>query len=250
MRFPRVFVNRRAGGDRKGISPYLFLAIIALVFLGSLLALSPEDQPALAVSGPLSGKTLVIDAGHGGFDGGAKGRSTGQLESPINLKIAKYVRAELMAVGAQVIMTRDEEKALASTKRADMQKRRDIIAQEGVDAAVSIHLNCFPDPQPNGPHVFYYKDSAEGPRLAQAVQASLDNVLERKPREAKAGDYYVLRAGKTTCILVECGFLSNPVDEANLLRDEYQRKIALAIVNGIVDYFTEPPVTPSESNIV
>lgn len=231
------------------LSPILFLALLSVVVCASFWAGIPSDVPAMA-SGPLSGKTLVLDAGHGGFDAGAKGRQTGATESPITLSITRYLRDELQNAGAQIIMTRDEEKALASTKRADMEKRRDIIAQSGVDAAISVHLNCFTDPAPNGPFVFYYNESDEGLRLAQAVQGSLDNVLERKPRDAKPGDFYVLRAGETTCILVECGFLSNPVDEAMLITETHQKKLAIAIANGIIDYFTEPPVAPSESNVM
>lgn len=231
------------------LSPFLLLALMALVVCASFWAGSPPDEPVMA-SGPLSGKTIVLDAGHGGFDAGAHGRTTGAFESPINLSITCFLRDELQNAGAKIIMTREEEKALASTKRSDMEKRRNIISQSGIDAAISIHLNCFTDPQPNGPFVFYYQGSDEGIRLAQAIQASLDNVLERKPRDAKPGDFYVLRAGETTCVLVECGFLSNPVDEAMLVTEIHQKKVAIAIANGIIDYFTEPPVAPSESNVL
>ena len=227
------------------------IALALLTAAAAQLAFSPGHTlfRHAVTDGPLSGRTLVLDAGHGGFDGGAKGRRTGRNESPLNLSITKYLREELETAGARIIMTRENEKALAGYKRADMEKRWDIIAQDGVDAAVSVHLNCFPSSRPNGPYVFYYKGSPEGQRLAQAVQNSLNKALYCSSRLAKKGDFFVLRAGRTTCILVECSFLSNPTDEARLIQPKHQKLIAAAIAKGIIQYFTDPHKLPPNSEI-
>ena len=109
---------------------------------------------------PAHAYTVVVDAGHGGVDGGAVGSKTGVVEAGLNLTVAFAVRDALEAEGINVLMTRTDEDALADTKQGDMQARRKLMNTEGVDLVVSVHMNRFTDPSISGPMAFYMKGSA------------------------------------------------------------------------------------------
>ena len=126
---------------------------IGMLFcLGLLLAITgTATARSLAVQARVyTAPLVVIDPGHGGFDPGAIGMDTKVEECEINLAIAKLLKAELEQRGYRVLMTREEDKALAQTKKADMQARRDMIGQSGADLVLSIHQNSNPDRSANG----------------------------------------------------------------------------------------------------
>ncbi len=110
----------------------------------------PAPQPV-----PDNAFVVVIDPGHGGFDGGAVGAQSGTAEAGLNLDVSKRLAAELTARGFYVILTRNDENALGDTKRADMEARRDIMRLPYVDLVVSVHMNKFGDRSVSGPMVFY-----------------------------------------------------------------------------------------------
>ena len=158
---------------------------IGMLFcLGLLLAITgTATVRSLAVQARVyTAPLVVIDPGHGGFDPGAIGMDTKVEECEINLAIAKLLKAELEQRGYRVLMTREEDKALAHTKKADMQARRDMIGQSGADLVLSIHQNSNPDRSANGAMVLYYKESEEGQRIAQAVQERLNGALKSEKR--------------------------------------------------------------------
>lgn len=143
----------------------------------------------------------------------------------------------------EVVMTREDDISLAeegasSAKVSDLKKRVEII--DGADAAlaVSIHQNSYTDSAVSGAQVFYYGDSAEGKLLAEALQQNLiDNLDPSNTRAAKANEsYYILKKTSIPTVIVECGFLSNPEEEALLSDEAYQEKIVEAVYEGIVDY--------------
>lgn len=185
---------------------------------------------------PFFEKTIVIDAGHGGFDGGAVGKS-GTYEKDINLAIALQLKELLQKEGANVVMTREDDSPVAHTKYEDMEKRAQIIKDSACVAMISIHQNIYEDSDVNGPQVFYYKDGTKAMSLAKSVQEEL-NALKavNKKREAKTGDYKVLRAGNSPNIIAECGFISNYDDEKRLKDPAHQKEIAQAIKNGLAKY--------------
>lgn len=167
------------------------------------------------------------------------------LEKDINLAIAKKLQARLTQDGIQVIMTRESDEGLNSDtsqnkKREDMEARVRIISESEPDFVVSIHQNSFPSEDCKGAQVFYYKDSEESKRLAETLQKSFPEVLQDgNKRQAKANsDYYLLR--KTSCpiVIAECGFLSNSSEEALLASEEYQEKVADALLLGIRQYIS------------
>ena len=184
---------------------------------------------------------IVIDSGHGFFDAGKIGVS-GALEKDINLAIALKLKADLESQGFHVRMTRENDVQLydgmrPSDKKEDMQKRVSLMTDENCILAVSIHQNSYPDPSVFGTQVFYYTHSREGENAAKVVQEALQKVELQKNREIKANDtYYMLKKTEPPVLIVECGFLSNPEEEALLCEDAYQEKLAEGIANGILSY--------------
>ena len=187
--------------------------------------------------------TIVLDAGHGGWDPGRKGTG-GADEKELNLAVAEKLAEYLAQGGAEVILTRESDDALGSKKQADMAERRKIANESGADLLVSIHQNAFPSAKAKGAQVFYHKSSADGKRLAECVQESLrsrvDGSNQRQAKENK--DYYILRTTEIPAVIVECGFLSNAEEERLLNDGGYQEKLAWAIYCGILDYFEKSSI--------
>lgn len=199
---------------------------------------------------PLSGKVIVVDAGHGGIDGGASSKS-GILEKDVTLKIAKQLRDYLQEAGALVIMTRETDRDLADEnirrirerKVQDLKKRVDIINNSSADLFVSIHLNAIPSPKWRGAQTFYNRTIEENEKIAKFIQSEIRRNLENTNRVARPiGNVYLLKKAKIPGVLVEAGFLSNE-EEAQLLGTEkYQQKVAATIYQGILRYFADEPV--------
>ena len=190
---------------------------------------------------PLLNFTIVLDAGHGGEDGGAIGVKTLVREKTVNLAITKKLAGMLQSVGADVVLTRVDDEALCKgkySKAEDMRLRAAIIDQVKPYLVISIHCNSFPESNAvTGAQVFYLPGSVTGERLAEAIRASVSSKLpETKSRDVKSADFYMLRHGNSTNVLVECGFLSSPEEEEKLCDDTYQNQLAYAIFDGICTY--------------
>ncbi len=213
------------------------LAILYVLLQLTACRAMPGDTTVLKASndaGGLRGLTIVIDAGHGGFDIGTQGVYSRVPESKVNLAIAKALQQALEDEGVQVVMTREGEDAIAHTKDEDMQKRADIIRAVQPDMMVSIHQNRYDDPDVCGPQVFYLIKGSKAQTLANFVQSSLNRELGVKdPRIAMSGEYKMLRPGEGPSIIVECGFLSNPREDRLLQNPDYQKKLVCAIVDGL-----------------
>lgn len=184
---------------------------------------------------------VVIDAGHGGRDGGAVGTNTGTTESFLNLKYAKCLESLCNLAGFNVVLTRKNMSGLYSPfaqnkKRSEMEKRKEIITNSGANVVVSIHMNSFSRPSANGVEVFYQEGKDNGKNLAVSVGQSLEKSFKNTSVEVKYGDFYVLACSNIPSILLECGFLSNPQDEKLLLDENYMQKICLSVLGGIENY--------------
>ena len=184
----------------------------------------------------LNGITVCIDAGHGGYDIGTQGVKTKCPESDINLDIALMLKDVFEQNGAEVVMTRKDEYAVASDKDSDMQKRADIIRNSKSDIMISIHQNMYSDESVRGPQVFYLPGSEQSRKLAGCVADELASMSGIK-RECIASDLFILRSGAQPSIIAECGFLSNARDEELLCDKKYKENIARAIVKGTAEYF-------------
>jgi len=198
----------------------------------SVSADAPEQAP----------KTVIIDAGHGGMDGGAVS-VTGSLEKDLNLDLAETLKCMLEAAGYNVVMTRTDDSMLnsdgtypKSRKMRDLQARLEITESHPDAILVSIHMNKFPEEKYSGLQVYYSGNNSKSKEIAQNVQEMNKLVLQpNNSREIKAaGDnIYLLKNIKIPAILVECGFLSN-TEEAKLLDTEiYRKKIACLIFAAI-----------------
>lgn len=195
-----------------------------------------RPTPADEEKDTLQGRSIVLDAGHGGFDPGAIGQS-GVYESTLNLAVAQYLQTDLEALGAKVIMTRTGDDGLGTTQQESLAERRRIIEQSGSDIVVSIHMNHFDeDPSVCGPLVLFMPGSDKGHMLAESVQKRLNTALTESG-SARSESLYVLKSGNQPCILVECGYLSNAHDERLLQKRDHQQTVAQAICDGIVQYF-------------
>ncbi len=185
--------------------------------------------------------TIVIDAGHGGADGGVTGITTGTKESDINLSIAKYLMKYLQDGGYNVVMTRSDSAVCGGikyNKREDMRVRRDIVKAAKPDLVISVHCNAYPVSSVKGAQAFFAGNS-EGERYALTVQNYFNDVLNDKPRKAAVGDYYILNCSEYPSVLCECGFLSNSKEENLLITASYQEKVAYTIYSAVNSVFGE-----------
>ena len=222
--------------------------IFLSVFVFILTTGNAEEQNKYisTVSLPASGKTIVIDAGHGVPDEGAQS-SNGTTEAETNLKIALKLQNLLEQSGCTVILTRSDENGiydidkttLKQKKVSDIRNRVKIGNSSSADIFVSIHLNKIPQSQYDGWQTFYKEGSEDGARLAKTIQENLNKTIQKENnRIAKTIDkIYIIKHVEIPTTIVECGFLSNPDEEKLLLEDEYQNKLAWGIYNGIIDYF-------------
>ena len=200
---------------------------------------------ASSASAQTAPPTVVIDSGHGGNDPGKIGVD-GSLEKEINLQIARRLKTYLEASDVTVVMTREDDRGLyeetdSSKKMADMKNRCGKIAEAEPDLVVSIHQNSYHQESVSGGQVFYYKTSERGKRLAEILQRRFDYVLgEKNTRLAKPnGSYYLLLHVKQPIVIVECGFLSNWKEAANLNSGEYQDRLAWTIHVGIMEFLNQ-----------
>lgn len=188
--------------------------------------------------------TVVLDAGHGGIDGGVVGVESGTRESDINLAITFLVQERFEEAGFRVVLTRKTEAGLygAATngyKKRDMRRRAEIINESNPSIVISIHQNFFSLRSRRGAQVFFREDSAQSIALASSIQSALNDMPECvKKSQPLKGDYYILNCNEYPAVIVECGFLSNSEDEALLLSEAYQRKIAETIVSGAMGYLS------------
>ena len=187
--------------------------------------------------------TVIVDAGHGGEDGGTQS-SAGVLEKDINLAVSLKLGALLRLMGYSVIYTRTQDKLVygadAVTQRqkkvSDIQYRLKLTQTYPDALFLSIHQNYFTQSKYTGAQVFYSKNNPQSEKLADSIQESIRSLLQpENDRQIKptGKDIYLLYHAALPAVMVECGFMSNP-GEALLLSDElYQKKICLAVTAGI-----------------
>lgn len=233
----------------KKILIFFTLFLIGIISVATMIKIETLKTSA---SLPLSGKRIVVDAGHGGLDGGASSKS-GLLEKDINLKIANYLKFYLEKNGAKVIMTREKDVSLhsedkgsvKSKKRSDLLNRRNIANISKADAFVSVHLNFFEQSKYKGAQVFYETMHAESMTLASFIQQELKNSLDNENNRqiSRIDSSKILYQNLTLpSVLVECGFLSNPDEAESLSKKEYQEKVALAVCLGVIKFFQNQKV--------
>ena len=219
------------------------LLVIASIFIFSLFSI-PLIRANFSWERPTEiyySTTIVLDAGHGGKDGGASSRE-GLIERDLVFNITKMIEENLRLQGFNVIMTRNDECDLASEyatnrKREDLSRRVEIMNTIENAIAVSIHANAINNARWHGAQAFYDPKSLENKELATHIMNAIQANIEGLTREQRPiSNIYILRNSQIPTTLVEVGFLSNP-DEARLLTDKnYQRLMAYSIFEGILSY--------------
>lgn len=225
------------------------LPVYAMVLLGFLFIAGFGSRVVTTISEttPKGGRhTVIIDPGHGGEDGGATS-CTGILESKFNLDISLRLHDIMHLLGMDTIMIRDTDRSIytkgetiAQKKVDDLRERVKIINNTENAIVVSIHQNTFPDGKYSGAQVFY--PTTSGSRelallMQNQLQASLTPENNRKIKQAQG--IYLMEHIACTGILLECGFLSNPEEEAKLRSEEYQKKLCAVIASTCSQYLSK-----------
>ena len=197
--------------------------------------------PAFAGSGAKY-TTVIIDAGHGGEDGGASSLA-GLVEKDVNLSIALYLRDMLFEKGIKVVMTREDDRLLydrntdyeGRKKKLDLAARRAIADSTENAIFISIHMNSFTDPRYSGLQVWYSQNNSDSALLAERIRSENQAKLQsdnKRVTKAATSNINLLHNAKCPAVLVECGFLSN-VEEAELFEtEEYRKRVASAIASA------------------
>ena len=237
---------------KKSVKDILFYTTtLALVAVFGFLMYSASQKVALQAStSPASPKpVIIIDPGHGGEDGGAVAADD-TLEKGLNLSVATYLCHCFKEQGFDVVMTRTEDVSLGDQslssvrerKRSDLQNRTEIMNSYPNSVTISIHQNKFEQSQYSGTQVFYSVNDAGSVKLAEAIRASvIKEVQPSNKREIKPAtdSIYLLNHAQYTAVLVECGFLSNPVDEANLLDPDYRAEFAYSVFRAAAAFLSD-----------
>lgn len=196
---------------------------------------------AQCISANFKDVTIVLDAGHGGRDGGCVGIN-GSLEKNLNLKYTLSLKDKLVKYGYRVVLTRSSDDGLYSPfatnkKISDMNSRMEIIKKHNPNLVVSVHMNSFRDDSVSGANCFYKIDDEASFNCANLIQKSLYKNCNAKSDKAKKGDYFMLNCSYYTSVLIECGFLSNAEEERNLNDNKFVDKFTQAVADAILIYF-------------
>lgn len=192
---------------------------------------------------------IVIDAGHGEPDGGAVSIN-GVREADLNLQVAKLLEEELIGLGYEVVMTRNDENNIADSdlqngairkiKVSDINNRIEITNNANADMLISIHMNKFSSEKYYGWQTFYKKNSGYSQMLAENIQEGINNNIERenKRTELPIENIKLIDKSEIPAVIVECGFLSNIEDVRLLQTEEYRKQIVDGIIEGIEKFYS------------
>lgn len=212
-------------------------------------AVSRSDNAVYVSTLPEEAEIIVLDAGHGGMDGGCSS-ADGTAEKGINLSIMLSVRDMARLFGFNTETTRETDmsihdsgvEGIRAQKISDMENRLELFNKYTDAVCVSIHQNTYSDPQFKGAQMFYSSANPESARLASCLQGLFkENIQPYNDRETKlcGSELYLCHFCKNPAVMAECGFLSNP-EEAELLKDtDYQRMTAFTVFEGIMKFIEE-----------
>lgn len=227
------------------------VAFIDLVLIFSVVSVSCflYNNTSDVLGNDVKSPTVIIDAGHGGEDGGTSSED-GVLEKDINLSISFYLTEILRCYGYNVIMTRSTDEQIGDNslttirqrKISDVRKRLELTKLYPDSLFVSIHQNHYSSPRYSGAQVFYSPKSSLSKLLAETVQGSLVSLIQKdNTRMIKeiGTNVYLLYNCESPAVMVECGFLSNPDESKLLATTDYQKKIAFSVACGIIKFLED-----------
>jgi len=236
----------------------ILIIMFTMITIGVMIKTAPAASKNVKID---KNSVIVIDAGHGGADGGALS-SSGISEKEYNLAIAKKletlfkkfkIKTIMTRVGDDITLSYPEDQTPLERKRADLVFRKELPKKTKADLLLTIHMNKFANSSICGAQVFYDKKFPQSEKIALAIQKEFTHVLDpNNKRQAKPVDssIYLLKNPHVPSVLIECGFLSNPQEEAKLQSKKYQEKVARCIYSGIVKYFETADDTSKKTTIV
>ena len=233
---------------KKYIKHIIFSVITLVIVTLSIFEIKDVSDDVMEYM-PVTNKTIILDAGHGGIDPGAMTKDKDTKEKDVNLSITLKIRELLEASGALVILTREDDsslyqetgnKTIRQKYNENLKNRKKIIQESNADMFMSIHLNAFEQSKYYGAQTFYPKGKEDSIGLSKYIQGELKRVVDKtNNREVKArDDIYLLKENEIPSVLIECGFLSNEKEAKLLVDEKYQEKLAWSIYVGIQKYFS------------
>ena len=223
---------------------YVLCGVVLAATLPPAFVLASRRTEANAVFSQKARTVVVIDAGHGGDDPGVTGVRSGVKESDLNLKTAIVLGDLLSSAGYKAVQTRLTEGSTAEgafDKDADMRARKQVIERAEPAAVVSLHMNKYEDPSRRGVQIFYTTDASAA--LAAQMQKHLNDTMNLptlgRGFEPIRGDYYIAKCTDAPSIIIECAFLSNPIDESLITDANYRLRLAGEIETALNRYLTE-----------
>lgn len=229
---------------------FSFFALVTVISVMMFVFLNIELGKRVQATANADEKpTFIIDAGHGGIDGGAIG-ADGTAEKDINLGISLYLNEILKSYGFNTVMIREDDRSVHSKnaktvreiKVSDIHNRMSVMENTDNCIFISIHQNSYNSSKYWGTQVFYSPNTPESKILAEEIQQSVVSLLqndnERKIKEC-GKSVYLLYYAKKPAVLVECGFITNYNDLELLKNEEYQRKMAFSVASGILNYLNK-----------
>lgn len=223
------------------------LVFASAIFIGTNIIEANIIDTINTVSKNSINATIVLDAGHGGEDGGAVAFDN-TVEKDLNLQITKKIALFFELFDIEYFMIRNDDSSVGNTnletirkrKASDILKRMEIVNSYENSILLSIHQNKFSIEKYRGVQVFYTENDDESCKIAQSIQNSVTSALQpENNRKIMSGDksIYLLYNAKRPSVLVECGFMSNPSELESLKNTAYQSQLAYFIVMGMIDYF-------------
>ena len=214
------------------------IKLTLLLLLLLIIIISIFNVNASNLTFPLLGKTIYLDAGHGGVDNGATVNNV--HEKDLNLQIVYKLKETLTSAGATVLLTRKDDNDISNPnalyrKKSDFDNRIKLINNSNADLYISIHQNIYQNKKYSGPQVFYVKDNQ---KLAEIMQNTLNKYLNTKRKVKTINNTYMYKLLNKKGILIECGFISNDNERNKLKTEEYQLKLSKIITEGIIAYYS------------
>lgn len=199
---------------------------------------------------PLRGTKIMVDPGHGGSDAGARGPAGGK-EADVNLQVSLKLRDKLKDLGADVRMTRDTDRNVSrpgGTQREELEARVKLANEWPAEVFVSVHSNSATNSAAHGTETYHSRNASEASkRMAANINDEMVAATGFRDRGVKAANFHVIKNTHMPAVLVETGFISNPVEEGHLTNPDMQEKMAQAITNGVEQTFGLNPQTESSS---
>lgn len=224
----------------------IFVLSFMLVVATATIVETSDDLLKSVSAGYADESVVIIDAGHGNFDGGAVAVD-GTVEKNLNLSIALQLKEICRTNGLQVYMVREDDSSLEDNSSASIRKRKNsdllnrvkLMEKFENSIYVSVHMNKFSDSKVHGAQIFYSPNFEESKELADSLRSYVNLFDESNTKSIKKGtkDAYILYNAKCPSVIFECGFMSNPNELEKLKDFDYQRKISFSIYLGIIDYF-------------